>query len=366
MGRWRFRIALFLLTFFAMEGIDPVANAVPLSAIGTFCGTFPAQCQKGTMSLLAAKGTTDNIEYVLEVDPVTGAIPVTATVSIPSVGPTGAAVPLQADYLGLNFGGTLIGAVGDASGRQIIVGAGTAGTPAGGVVSVQGVAGGTAVPVSISGTTPISGTVTVSNLATNQDQNYGSPGASTLRTAAMLGIGSTAVAVGNPVFTEGSNGTSAVAFASGADGATVPRVTLSTRAETVSTPLAAQLSNGTTAIAYGSGITGTAVPRVVQAGYDSTLTVVASNSYAATNVTTAAYVQLIASTANAVNTICLSDSSGSIMKVATGAAASEVDRIYLPGGGAGCYAVNIPAATRISLKAIDATASTGYFLYTGY
>lgn len=43
----------------------------------------------------------------------------------------------------------------DSSGRFVIVGAGVAGTPAGGVVSIQGVAGGTAVP--------ISGTVTATN-----------------------------------------------------------------------------------------------------------------------------------------------------------------------------------------------------------
>ena len=43
----------------------------------------------------------------------------------------------------------------DTSGRTVTVGAGTAGTPAGGVVSIQGVAGGTAVPVS--------GTVTANN-----------------------------------------------------------------------------------------------------------------------------------------------------------------------------------------------------------
>jgi len=39
----------------------------------------------------------------------------------------------------------------DSSGRQIIVGAGTAGSPSGGVVSIQGVASGTAVPVSDGG-----------------------------------------------------------------------------------------------------------------------------------------------------------------------------------------------------------------------
>lgn len=52
----------------------------------------------------------------------------------------------------------------DSSGRQIIIGQGVAGTPAGGVVSVQGVSSGTPQPVSgtvsISGTVPVSGTVT--------------------------------------------------------------------------------------------------------------------------------------------------------------------------------------------------------------
>src|SRR5271155_875883 len=43
----------------------------------------------------------------------------------------------------------------DTSGHAIIVGDGTAGPPAGGVVSIQGVSGGTAIP--------ISGTVTASN-----------------------------------------------------------------------------------------------------------------------------------------------------------------------------------------------------------
>ncbi len=46
----------------------------------------------------------------------------------------------------------------DANGRLISVGAGTAGTPAGGVTSIQGVAGGTAVNVTTS--TPVGGGVT--------------------------------------------------------------------------------------------------------------------------------------------------------------------------------------------------------------
>lgn len=57
----------------------------------------------------------------------------------------------------------------DTSGRPVVVGAGVAGTPAGGVVSIQGVASGTPVPVSGTVTTaaPTSATATLSNVASS-------------------------------------------------------------------------------------------------------------------------------------------------------------------------------------------------------
>ena len=51
----------------------------------------------------------------------------------------------------------------DTSGRTVLVGAGTAGTPAGGVISIQGVSGGQALPTTISGTVTVTGTVTATN-----------------------------------------------------------------------------------------------------------------------------------------------------------------------------------------------------------
>ena len=77
----------------------------------------------------------------------------------------------------------------DASGHPIVVGDGTAGSPAGGVVSVQGVSGGTAVPVSFSGTTTVVG-----------DAASGSPVA------------------GNPVLIGGSDGTDARTISTDASG----------------------------------------------------------------------------------------------------------------------------------------------------
>lgn len=56
----------------------------------------------------------------------------------------------------------------DSSGRPVVAGAGVAGTPAGGVVSVQGVAGGQAIPVS--------GTFSAANVGTNGAAIPGSSG----------------------------------------------------------------------------------------------------------------------------------------------------------------------------------------------
>jgi hypothetical protein len=59
----------------------------------------------------------------------------------------------------------------DSSGRTVSVGAGTAGTPSGGVFSVQGVAGGTNLPVTVSGTATVSGTVTANQGTANTIAN---------------------------------------------------------------------------------------------------------------------------------------------------------------------------------------------------
>jgi hypothetical protein len=72
-----------------------------------------------------------------------------------SVGPTGSTAPTSATLAGGSYNSTLPtltnGQMGslqlDSSGRLIAVGAGTAGAAAGGVFSVQGVASGTALPV---------------------------------------------------------------------------------------------------------------------------------------------------------------------------------------------------------------------------
>jgi hypothetical protein len=90
------------------------------------------------------------------------------------------------------------------------------------------------------------------------------------------------------------------------------------------------------------------------------------NDYSATNVTTAAYVQLIASSTSAVNKIEIFDSSGEALILAVGGAGSEVDQLYIFPGGNGAVDLAIPASSRISVKAKTATASSGFLAINLY
>lgn len=83
------------------------------------------------------------------------------------------------------------------------------------------------------------------------------------------------------------------------------------------------------------------------------------NVYSSVNVTTSAYVQLVASTTSATTRLQIFDSSGQTLVLATGAAASEVDQIYIFPGGNGDVPLAIPAGTRVSIKAVSANATVG-------
>jgi hypothetical protein len=84
------------------------------------------------------------------------------------------------------------------------------------------------------------------------------------------------------------------------------------------------------------------------------------NNNATNNITTASYRTLVASTAQALIAIQILDTGGRFYVVATGAAASEVDFAYIQPGGSDYIFKNIPAGTRISIKAIDGNAIAGY------
>ena len=83
------------------------------------------------------------------------------------------------------------------------------------------------------------------------------------------------------------------------------------------------------------------------------------NDYTSTSVTTSAYVQLIASTSAAYNAIEIFDSSGQTLKLAIGGSGSEVDQFIIFPGGNGRIPYTVASGSRISIKALSATANTG-------
>jgi len=91
------------------------------------------------------------------------------------------------------------------------------------------------------------------------------------------------------------------------------------------------------------------------------------NDYSSVNVTTAAYVELVASTAQDLNGMEIFDSSGQSLVIAFGAAASEVDQYFIhPGGNVNKILLEIPKGTRIAIKAISANATVGELLLNFY
>lgn len=84
-------------------------------------------------------------------------------------------------------------------------------------------------------------------------------------------------------------------------------------------------------------------------------------SYAGTNVTTGAYVTLANSPITS-GTVIACDNSGHIVKIAFGSIGNEIDQFTVPINS--CMQVpltmNVSSGTRISLKAVDASATTGY------
>jgi hypothetical protein len=122
----------------------------------------PAADSTNTVQTVQGEGTpgaqTGGV-LTVQGDPSGTPIPVTAT--NPSVGATGSAVPADATYAGMNVSGNLTGLTGTSNGLKVdgsavnqpVVGTGTAGSAASGVVTIQGIASMTPVKVDPSGGT---------------------------------------------------------------------------------------------------------------------------------------------------------------------------------------------------------------------
>lgn len=86
---------------------------------------------------------------------------------------------------------------------------------------------------------------------------------------------------------------------------------------------------------------------------------IARNDYSSSNVTTSAYVELVASTSDVINQLDVFDSSGRTLVFAVGGSGSEVDQFNIVPGGNGVVPLRIPAGSRISVKAVSGTANSG-------
>jgi len=83
-------------------------------------------------------------------------------------------------------------------------------------------------------------------------------------------------------------------------------------------------------------------------------------SYSSTNVLTSAYVVLVSSTPISSGNIQICDTSGKVLKFAIGATGSEVDSFTVQVSGCVVVPKYIPAGSQINIRAVDATASSGY------
>lgn len=81
--------------------------------------------------------------------------------------------------------------------------------------------------------------------------------------------------------------------------------------------------------------------------------------YSTTNVTTAAWVQLIASLNYDVTRVEIFDSSGQTLMLGLGASGSESNYFDITPGGNGMVDAKISKGSRISLRALSSTASSG-------
>lgn len=82
-----------------------------------------------------------------------------------------------------------------------------------------------------------------------------------------------------------------------------------------------------------------------------------------TNVTSSAYVQLVASTAAAATWVNVFNGSAQPLVLAVGASSSEVDKIGIPASGStGGVNLYIPAGSRLSVKSKGSTASSGLLI----
>jgi len=327
---------------------------------------------------------TDIVYPSRRLDSSTDSVSIAGTIvaSNPSVGPTGTTVPASGTYIAVDVGGNLTGLVGTANGLKVDGSAVT--QPVSGTVTVQQATaanlnatvtgtvaatqsgtwaneitqGGNTATVSAAGalkvdasasTQPISGTVTVQQA-----------------TAANLNATVTGTVAATQSGTWNINNVSGTVSLPTGAATSAKQPALGTAGTASSDVLTVQGISGMTALKVdGSAVTQPVSVASLPASSGRSRVLLARNNYVSTNVTTSAYTQITASTTGAINRLYIADTSGSAIILATGAAGSEVDQLYIgPGGSDAPYELTIPTSTRISIKALDVNATSGQFILT--
>lgn len=287
-----------------------------------------------------------------------------------SVSATGAAVPASATYSGMNVAGNLTGLTGTVNGLKVDGSAvtqpvsGTVTANQGGAPWSQNITqvGGSAVTLGQKTSANSIPTVLASDqsaIPVTQSGTWTVQPGNTANTTPWLatinqGGNSATVSAGGALKVDGSAATQPVSGTVTANQGTSPWVNNITQI-------------GGSALALGQTTMANSVPVVLASNQSSVNFSQAGrskvnlirNDYSSVNVTTAAYVQLLASTAATINRLDVFDSSGQTLVFAVGAAAAEVDQFYIYPGGNGAVELSIPSGSRLSVKAVSATASVG-------
>jgi hypothetical protein len=127
---------------------------------------------------------------------------------------------------------------------------------------------------------------------------------------------------------------------------------------------AAQVGNASGVADFGAGASGAQTLRVVSANESNpkagrSYVTSVRKDYTAGSVTTGAWVELIASTSAIANLIEIFDSSGQTLELGVGAAAAEARVCLIFPGGNGQIPLQIASGSRVSVRAVSATASVG-------
>jgi hypothetical protein len=312
-------------------------------------GTVPLPTGASTAALQSnvqsAPGTPQTVALTIQGNASSIAVPISGTVTV-------------TQSTASNLNATIVGTTAAGSGSAT------------NLVTIQGNAAGTPVPVSgtVSATNSANGN-TGAAVPAQATQVGGTDGtdlrALSVNSSGQLNINNISGTVSLPTLASTSTNQATI-IANQTNGTQTSIVTQATAANlnaTVVGTTAAGSGASTGLLTIQGNASGTPIP--VSGSVTTAGTTMANapvyNVYSSTNITTSAYVQLVASTSNVINNIHIFDSSGQAMIFAIGASGSEVNQLYVQPGG-DTYNFHIPAGTRISYKALTSTASTGYLL----